>query len=92
VKLTATVQNAVYVRTIEALLTLAANPTASSGARAITFAKLDQIKRQAKPSLPTDQYIAHRIAQFQTDPAKFVPAKPIDAPPGMPIGDTDDED
>jgi hypothetical protein len=91
-KLTAAIQNAVYVRTVEALLTLAADPAASSGARAIAFAKLDQIKRQAKPASPTDQYIAHRIAQFQTDPAKFVPTKPIDAPPGMPIGDTGDED
>jgi hypothetical protein len=91
VKLTAAIQNAVYVRTVEALLTLAANPAASSGARAIVFAKLDQIKRQAKPSIPTEQYIAHRIQQFQTDPTKFVPAKPIDAPPGMPIGDTDSD-
>ncbi|HEX4651996.1 MAG TPA: zinc-dependent metalloprotease [Granulicella sp.] len=91
VKLTAAIQNAVYVRTVEALLTLAANPAASSGARAIVFAKLDQIRRQAKPSIPTEQYIAHRIQQFQTDPAKFVPAKPIDAPPGMPIGDTDSD-
>jgi hypothetical protein len=88
-KLTAAVQNAVYVRTVEALLTLAANPAASSGARAIVFAKLDQIKRQARSSSPTDQYIAHRIQQFQTDPTKFIPAKPVDAPPGMPIGDTD---
>jgi hypothetical protein len=91
VKLTAAIQNAVYVRTVEALLTLAANPAASSGARAIVFAKLDQIKRQAKPSIPTEQYIAHRIQQFQTDPTKFVPTKPIDAPPGMPIGDTDSD-
>jgi Met-zincin/Domain of unknown function (DUF5117) len=93
VKLTAAVQNAVYIRTVEALLTLAANPAASSGARAITSAKLDQIKRQAKPTSPTDQYIANRIAQFQNDPAKFTPAKPIEAPPGMPIGeDGEDEE
>jgi hypothetical protein len=90
-KLTAAVQDAVYVRTVEALLTLAADPAASSGVRAIAFAKLDRIKLKATPSSPTDQYVAHRIEQFQTDPAKFLPAKPIDAPPGMPIGDTEDE-
>lgn len=89
-QLTAAVQNAVYVRTVEALLTLAANPAASSGARAIVFAKLDQIKRQARASSPSEQYIAHRIQQFQTDPAKFVSAKPVDAPPGMPIGEDDE--
>jgi hypothetical protein len=28
-----------------------------------------------------------RIDEFFRDPAKFVPAKPIPAPPGMPIGE-----
>ena len=31
-----------------------------------------------------------RINDFKRDPAKFVPAKPIEAPPGMPIGDDED--
>jgi hypothetical protein len=32
-----------------------------------------------------------RIQEFQRDPAKFVPVKPIEAPPGMPIGDDEDD-
>jgi hypothetical protein len=88
--LTAVVQNAVYIRTVEALLGLAANPAATSGARAIASIRLDRLKHQVNPSSPTDMYIAHRIEQFETDPAKFIPAKPIDAPPGMPIGDDED--
>jgi hypothetical protein len=28
-----------------------------------------------------------RIEEFEKDPAKFVPAAPVEAPPGMPIGD-----
>lgn len=90
VHLSTAVQNAVYVRFVETLLTLAANPAASSGARAIVAAKINQIKRQANTSSATDQYITQRISQFQADPAKFVPVKPIDAPPGMPIGDEDE--
>jgi hypothetical protein len=31
--------------------------------------------------------LIHRIEEFDRDPAKFVPAKAIEAPPGMPIGD-----
>jgi hypothetical protein len=28
-----------------------------------------------------------RINEFNKDPAKFVPAKPVEVPPGMPIGE-----
>jgi hypothetical protein len=34
--------------------------------------------------------LSHRIDLFDRDPAKFVPAPPIEAPPGMPIGDEED--
>jgi hypothetical protein len=38
-------------------------------------------------------YVVQRIEEYQRDPAKFVKAKPVDAPPGMPIGSMDqDED
>ncbi len=86
------VQNAVYVRTVEALLTLAANPQASSVARAVASAKLTAIRQQANAGSTTDAYLARRIEQFENDPAKFVPAKPIEAPPGMPIGDDEEMD
>jgi len=83
------VQRAVYVRTVEALLALAANGNASSEVRAITQAKLLEIRRRADSRSATDAYLAHRIDLYLTDPAKFVPAEPIEAPPGMPIGDAD---
>ena len=81
------VQAAVYARTVEALLTLAADPKDSVQVRAIAYAKLDDIKRRGQSNSPLDGYLLHRIQQFQDDPAKFVAAKPIEAPPGMPIGD-----
>jgi hypothetical protein len=80
------VQSAVYARAIEALLTLAANPKTSVAARAVVYAKLDQVKRRGDANSPLDTYLGHRIQQLQSDPAKFVVAKPIEAPPGMPIG------
>ncbi len=86
------VQNAVYVRTVEALLALAANPEASSTARAVASARLNAIKQAANAKSPVDAYLAQRIEQFQTDPAKFVPAKQIEAPPGQPIGEDDEMD
>jgi hypothetical protein len=89
--LSATVQKAVYVRTIEAILALAANPQASSQARAIADARLNQLKSRATGDVEIDAYIAHRIEEFQTDPAKFIPAKPVEPPPGMPIGE-DEQD
>jgi hypothetical protein len=80
----------VYIRTIESLLSLAANPQSSSIVRAVTTAELATIKQQADLTDPMGAYIAQRIGQFQTDPIKFTPAKTIEAPPGMPIGDEED--
>jgi hypothetical protein len=54
-------------RVLEAMLSLAVNPQASTQARAIA-----------------------RITDFNRDPAKCIPAKPIKAPPAMPIGNADD--
>jgi len=84
------VQAAVYARTVEALLTLAADPKGSVEVRAITYAKLEDLRRRSDPSGPLDAYLIHRIKQFQDDPEKFVVAKPIAAPPGMPIGDDEE--
>lgn len=88
--LSAEVQAAVYARTVEALLTLAADSQASAQVRAITYAKLQDIKRNSNAASPLEAYLAHRIKDFENDPAKFVVAKPIEAPPGMPIGDDED--
>jgi hypothetical protein len=84
------VQAAVYARTVEALLTLAADPKGSAEVRAITYAKLEDLRRRSDANAPLDAYLIHRIKQFQDDPEKFVAAKPIAAPPGMPIGDDEE--
>ncbi len=88
--LTNTVANAVYVRTIESLLSLAASGQTSAEARAVALARLDGIKGQAVKGNPVDAYVSARIMQLENDPAKFVPAAPVEAPPGMPIGDEED--
>jgi len=85
----ALVQQAVYLRAVEALLTLAANPAASSIAKATASSQIAELKRAADASHPVDGYVLRRIAEFERDPAKFAPAKPVPAPPGMPIGDGD---
>ena len=85
--LTQAVQRAVHVRTVEALLTLAANNNAPAEVRAVTQARLTEIRRRADTRSATGAYLAHRIDLYFTGPEKFAPAKPIEAPPGMPIGD-----
>jgi hypothetical protein len=81
------VAHAVYLRTVEAALALAANPAASPEARAVIAGHLADLK--TRPGFPgiVDDAVVHRIEEFERDPAKFIPAKSIDAPPGMPIGD-----
>ena len=86
----AEVQAAVYARTVEALLTLAADPKASVAVHAITYAKLEDLSRRGDANSPLETYLIHRIKLFQDDPAKFVAARPIEAPPGMPIGDDEE--
>jgi hypothetical protein len=86
-RLAQAVQRAVYARTVEALLTLAANTNASAEARAITQARLTEIRRGADAKSATDAWLAHRIDLYFNDPSRFTPAAPIEAPPGMPIGD-----
>jgi hypothetical protein len=84
------VQAAVYSRTVEALLTLAADPMTSVEVRAISCAKLEDLRRRSDVNSPLEAYLMHRIKQFQDDPVRFVVAKPIEAPPGMPIGDDEE--
>jgi len=81
------VQRSVYVRATEALLTLAADPHASTETRTITYARLRKIQNQPNPKSAADEYVSHRIELFFNDPTKFVVSPPIEAPPGMPIGD-----
>jgi hypothetical protein len=84
------VQAAVYLRSIEALLRLAANPKDSSMVRAVILGKLDQVKQQSDPNSVVEAYVIYRIDQFLEDPAKFQAAPPVPAPPGMPIGEDEE--
>jgi hypothetical protein len=51
---------------------------------------LDQIKQQTGSNSATAMYLRHRIEQFQKEPEKFTPAPPVEAPPGMPIGEDEE--
>ena len=86
----AAIRSAVHARTVEAVLRLAADPKGSTEVRAICYAKLQDIKRRSNLNSPLEAYLVHRIKQFQDDPEKFAAAKPIEAPPGMPIGDEEE--
>lgn len=91
------VERAVEFRALEAMLALAVNPAASSQARAIArYHNNDLLKQWTSTPMPQDTAEAihraaliDRINQFEHNPDKFVPAKPVEAPPGMPIGDDD---
>jgi hypothetical protein len=96
--LSSEVERAVEFRALEAMLALAVNPQASSQVRAITGSHIDALLKQwtsATPLADTAEALhraalIQRIEDFNRDPEKFVPAKPIEAPPGMPIGDEED--
>jgi hypothetical protein len=51
---------------------------------------LKAIRQAPNPGSQIEDYVDHRIDQFLKDPAKFIPAAPVQAPPGMPIGDGED--
>jgi hypothetical protein len=92
------VERAVEFRALEAMLALAVNPQASTQARAIARSHIADVLKEmtsAPPLTDTAEAIHRaalidRIQEFQKDPAKFVPAKSIETPPGMPIGDDED--
>ncbi|MGF7182497.1 zinc-dependent metalloprotease [Tunturiibacter psychrotolerans] len=96
--LSSEVERAVEFRALEAMLSLAVNPQASTQARAIARSHINDLLKQwttAAPLTDTAEAIHRaalidRINAFNRDPEKFVPAKPIEAPPGMPIGNADD--
>jgi hypothetical protein len=93
--LSSEVERAVEFRALEAILALAVNPAASSQARAIARFHIENVLKQltsAPPLQDTAEAIhraalVERIQEFERDPGKFVPSRPVTAPPGMPIGD-----
>ncbi len=96
--MTSEVERAVEFRGLEAMMSLAVNPVASSQARAIARSHIEDVLKAmttAKPLEDTAEAIhrnamIERMQEFERDPAKFVPEKPVDAPPGMPIGDDEE--
>ncbi len=92
------VERAVETRALEAMFTLAVNPTASSQARAIARSHINDVLKEITSAAPLKDTaeaihraaLIDRIHEFERDPAKFTPAKPIEAPPGMPIGDDEE--
>jgi hypothetical protein len=96
--LSSEVERAVEFRALEAMLALAVNPEASSQARAIARWHIGDVLKQLTTAAPLQDSaeaihraaLIERIQEFERDPAKFVPAPPVEAPPGMPIGDDED--
>ena len=91
--LTAEVKRGVDSRIVEAMLSLAANPEASAEVRGTLRVKLQALRDDYAHDVTRGEnaawraYEVARIDEFLKDPAKFVPARPIPAPPGMPIGE-----
>jgi hypothetical protein len=91
------IKYAVDDRILEALLALGANPESSAMTRAAVRGAVLSLRDQFRSSTAEQDAAAlheletSRIDQFLNDPAKFVAAKPIVAPPGMPIGDDLDD-
>ncbi|GAA3747905.1 zinc-dependent metalloprotease [Terriglobus aquaticus] len=92
------IERAVEFRGLEAMLALSVEPNTASQARAIARSHIDDLlKKWTIEPMPTDsaeaihrRALVDRVQQYLKDPQKFVPVKPQQAPPGMPIG-TDDE-
>jgi hypothetical protein len=82
------------------MFSLSMNPVASSQARAIARSHIEDLEKEwtSAPTLTDTAEAIHRkamierIEEFEKDPAKFVPVKPVQAPPGMPIGDDNDSE
>jgi hypothetical protein len=93
--LSSEVERAVEFRVLEWTFGLAVNSMTSSQARAIARSHIEDLLKEwtsAAPLTDTAEAIHRaamiaRIQEFKANPDKFVPAKPVEAPPGMPIGD-----
>ncbi|MGC2618062.1 MAG: zinc-dependent metalloprotease, partial [Acidobacteriaceae bacterium] len=90
------VRHAVDDRILLALMALGANPAASPQTQAIVRSALSaHLLTLRGPAGSAEEsafnlFEASRIDSFLADPSKFIPAKPIPTPPGMPIGDDED--
>jgi hypothetical protein len=87
------IRRAVDNEIVEALLGLAAQKGSSAETKAIARYELRQLRAKLTQNPGTDMadravhaMQVERINTFFRDPARFVPAKPVVVPPGMPIG------
>jgi hypothetical protein len=78
---------AAMVKTValERLIGLAVDPTASVEVRAISKAEISKLKSL----FSSDAYAAGLVARFEDDPKELALPKPLEAPPGQPIGSDD---
>jgi hypothetical protein len=95
-------EGAIQMATNYALFTnmakLAMSKTASAETKAIMFLKLDQLKvwLQLKATIDEEwkahyRFIAKQIDSLQSDPAEFKSEELLPAPPGMPIGSSEEQ-
>ena len=92
------VERAVEFRGLEAMFALAMNEQGATQARAIARSHINDLLKQWTTTPPPDDTaeaihraaMVERIQEFVRDPQKFVPSKPVEAPPGMPIGDDEE--
>jgi hypothetical protein len=96
--LSAEMQRVTESSTVEHLLALAANGSASPDARAQARAEAlslrswmsEKVAETSEEKALRTAAIA-RIEAFEKDPEKFVPASDVPAPPGQPIGDDEQQ-
>ncbi|MBD3297918.1 MAG: DUF5117 domain-containing protein [candidate division Zixibacteria bacterium] len=86
------VQRTVDNLVLHHLIRLANTNEASSGVRAVAYAKLEELNDWLAEQFDGKdavhfRYALRRIEQFLDDPAEFESYSPVDAPAGSPIGD-----
>ncbi len=95
-------EGAIQMATNYALFTnmakLALSKTASAESKAIIFLKLDQLKAWLQLKTTTDdewkahyRFVAKQIDSLQSDPDEFKSEELLPAPPGMPIGSSEEQ-
>ena len=78
------IRNLINVSIAYHLMALASNQQAAPTVRSIAFQYLQNIVSQGK-----DAWLTSMIKRFEEDPKVIPLPRPIEAPPGMPIGDDD---
>ncbi len=95
----AAVQRAVDDVALNGVMELASNTNASPEVRAMTLAKLEELRvwaatetaqAKGKETKAHLQFAVAQIRKFEIDPAQVLkPSEPLETPPGSPIGSTD---